>query len=129
MAYNDVEEIYNKAIKAIEKHNLYFIEDIVAYLPISKPTFYEYFPLGSNELNELKELLNNNRITGKVKMRKNWMASENATLQMGLYKLIATKEERQKLSQTHQDITTKGEKVETTVINLGNGINPDEATT
>lgn len=129
MTYNDKAALFEKAKKAIVDNNLYFIEDIVAYIAIAKSTFYDYYPIGSNESNELKELLEVNRINGKVKMRKNWLASENATLQIGLYKLIGTTEERKKLSQTHQDITTKGNKVETIVVNLGQGVKPDETTT
>ena len=123
MAYN-TEELYNTAIRYINEKNLYFVEDIVAYLGISKATFYDHFPNDSNDLNYLKELLNSNRVDAKVKMRKNWIDSENATLQMGLYKLIATDEERQKLSQSHIDHTTKGEQIN--VISLGNGVNPNE---
>ena len=53
MAY-DKDKLYNQAVKAIEEHNLFFIEDIVAFISCSKPTFYEYFPVDSNELNNLK---------------------------------------------------------------------------
>lgn len=113
MTYNDIDDIYEKAAKAIKENNLYFIEDIVAYIPIAKSTFYDYYPIGSDKSNELKELLNQNRIEGKVKMRKNWMDSENATLQMGLYKLIASTDERKRLSQTYQDHTTNGKELST----------------
>jgi hypothetical protein len=105
MAYV-TDELLEKALQAIKKHNLFFIEDVVAYLPCSKPTFYEH---KLNESNELKELLEINKVNTKVKMRKKWLESENATLQMGLMKLIARGEERKKLSQTYTDVTTKGE--------------------
>ena len=111
MAYN-TEELYNLSIRHIEEKSLFFVEDVVAYLGISKATFYDHFPNDSNDLNYLKELLNSNRVSAKVKMRKNWLDSENATLQMGLYKLIATDEERQNLSQSHIDHTTKGKELD-----------------
>lgn len=117
MAY-DKEELFKKSIKAIKDNSLYFIEDISAYTGASKTTLYDLFPLDSNEMNDLKAELNKNRITAKVKMRKNWIGSDNATLQMGLYKLIATKEERQNLSQSHHDITTKGDKIEVATVDL-----------
>jgi hypothetical protein len=60
MAYDKV-KIFEQAKEMIVKHKLFFVEDIVAFLPISKHTFYEYFPIGSNEVNELKELLKTNR--------------------------------------------------------------------
>ena len=60
MAY-DRKKIFKQAKEAITKHKLIFVDDIVAFLPISKITFYMFFPLGSNESNELKELLVQNR--------------------------------------------------------------------
>lgn len=41
MAYK-TEELEKTAIKAIKEHKLYFIEDVIAFLPCSKPTFYEH---------------------------------------------------------------------------------------
>ena len=61
MAYNK-KKIHEQAIEAINKNNLFFIEDVVAFLPISKSTFYDYFPIDSNELNDIKELLEQNKI-------------------------------------------------------------------
>ena len=56
MAYNKT-EIFETAKKKIVEHKLFFVEDIVAFLPISKKTFYEYFPVESDESNELKNYL------------------------------------------------------------------------
>lgn len=109
MAYNDVEKIYAKALSVIKEHSLYFIEDVVAYLPISKPTFYEYFKVDSDEFNEIKEALDNNRVNTKVKMRKKWEESDNATLQIGLMKLISTDEEAHRLNGTKQEHKLSGE--------------------
>jgi hypothetical protein len=97
MAY-DRSKIFEQAKEVIVKHKLFFIEDIVAYLPIAKKTFYEYFPIDSNESNELKELLEQNRVTLKVSMRSKWYTSNAPALQMALMKLIATPEELKKLS-------------------------------
>jgi hypothetical protein len=76
------------------------VEDIVAFLPCAKPTFYDFFPPESNELNELKALLETNRTTLKVSMRSKWYTSNAPALQMALMKLIATPEELKKLSMT-----------------------------
>jgi len=100
MAY-DRKKIFEQAKEVTVKNKLFFIEDIVAFLPISKTTFYEYFPIESNETNELKELLEEQRITIKTSMRSKWYKSENATLQVSLMKLICTDDERKKLSMTH----------------------------
>ena len=108
MAY-DRNKIFEQAKEMIVKHKLFFIEDIVAFLPISKPTFYDYFKPDSNEINELKELLEQNRVTLKVSMRSKWYTSNAPALQMALMKLIATPEELRKLSMNHQ-VTEEVEK-------------------
>jgi hypothetical protein len=105
----DKQKIFEQAKDAINKNKLFFIEDIVAFLPISKPTFYDYFKVGSNEFNELKEMLDNNRIEVKSSMRKKWYDSENATLQMALMKIICTDDERKRLSMTHVESSVKVE--------------------
>jgi hypothetical protein len=97
MAY-DKNKIFEQAKEVIVKHKLFFIEDIVAFLPCAKPTFYDFFPPDSNELNELKALLETNRTTLKVSMRSKWYTSNAPALQMALMKLIATPEELRKLS-------------------------------
>lgn len=42
MAY-DREKIFQQAKEVIVKHKLFFVEDIVAFLPCAKPTFYDFF--------------------------------------------------------------------------------------
>lgn len=106
MAY-DKQKIYEQAKEVIVKHKLFFIEDIVAFLPIAKKTFYEFFPVDSNESNELKELLNLNRTELKVSMRSKWYKSNAPALQMALMKLIASPEELKRLSMTYTDNETK----------------------
>lgn len=125
MAY-DRAEIFEKAKQQVQEHSLYFIEDVVAFLPISKPTFYEFFPVDSNEFNDIKELLDNNKISTKVKLRKKLGEGDKAAEILALYKLIATEEERRALSMQHVDHTTKGEQIN--VISLGTGIKPNEPT-
>lgn len=104
MAY-DKKKIFEQAREMIIKHKLFFIEDIVAFLPIAKKTFYEYYPIDSDESNELKEMLDKNKIEIKSSMRSKWYKSDAPALQMGLMKLICTDEERRMLSMTHNDIT------------------------
>jgi len=98
----------------IVKHKLFFVEDIVSFLPCAKPTFYDMFPPDSNQLNELKELLEVNRTTLKVSMRSKWYTSNAPALQMALMKLIATPEELRKLSMNH----TVQEEVEKPIFKL-----------
>jgi hypothetical protein len=126
MAHNR-NKIFKQAKEVIVKNNLFFIEDIVAYLPISKQTFYQFFPIDSDEIDELKDLLNQNRVEIKVSMRSKWYKSENATLQLALMKLIGTDEEAHRLNGSSQkiDATTNGKDINT-IINLGSGVKPDE---
>ena len=102
MAY-DKQVVFEQAKKAITENSLYFIEDIVAFIPISKPTFYEYYPLDSNELNELKGLLEQNKISMKVKLRKKLSEGEKAAEILALYKLICSDDERKALQMVYSE--------------------------
>ena len=102
MAY-DRKKIFEQAKEMIVEHKLFFVEDIVAFLPCSKPTFYDFFPPDSNELNDLKELLEQNRTELKVSMRSKWYKSNAPALQMALMKLIATPEELKRLSMQYNE--------------------------
>ena len=118
MAYDKV-KIFNQAKEVIVKNKLFFIEDIVAFLPCNKTTFYDFFPTESNELNELKEMLETNRTELKVSMRSKWYKSNAPALQMALMKLIATDDELRKLSMNHTDVTSAGNKIENSpIINI-----------
>ena len=94
MAY-DKQKIFEQAKEMIVKHKLFFIDDIIAFLPIAKSTFYEW---KMEQSDELKALLEKNRIELKVSMRSKWYTSNAPALQMALMKLIATPEELRKLS-------------------------------
>lgn len=100
MAY-DKKKIFEQAKEAIVKNKLFFIDDIIAYLPCSRSTFYEW---EMEKSDELKELLNQNRTTLKVSLRSKWYTSNAPALQMALMKLIASPEELRKLSMTHTAI-------------------------
>jgi hypothetical protein len=108
MAY-DRNKVFEQAKEVIVKHKLFFVDDIVAFLPCSKQTFYDFFPVNSDQLDELKGLLEINRTTLKVSMRSKWYTSNAPALQMALMKLIATPEELRKLSMNHQ-VTEETEK-------------------
>jgi len=110
MAY-DKAKIYEQAKEVTVKNKLFFIEDIVAFLPCNKTTFYEFFPIESNESNELKRLLEINRTELKVGLRSKWYKSNAPALQMALMKLICSDEERKMLSMNHTDITTNGKDI------------------
>lgn len=105
------DKLFEQALKIAKEKRLIFVEEVIAYLPISKPTFYDYYPKDSNDFNELKRVINDNKIDIKQGLREKWYESDNATLQMALYKLTAREEERKKLAMSYVDNTTKGEKI------------------
>ena len=115
MAHNK-EKMYNKALAAAKKKGVYFIEDIIAMIPISKPTFYDFFKVNSNEFNTIRDILDENKINTKVKIREKLAAGNKAPELTALYKLLATDDERRKLSSQYIDHTTKGKEVKAPTI-------------
>src|SRR5690554_7851121 len=111
MAY-DRKKIYNQAIDAIKENNLFFIEDIIAFIPCNKDTFYRFFPKGSDEYDTLKRLLEDNKVRTKSSIRAKLFKSQKAAELLALYRLICTPEEHQKLNQQYIDHTSKGEKMQ-----------------
>lgn len=97
MAYNK-EELIKTALDAINKNKLFFIDDVVSYLPCSRATFYN---LELDKLDDIKEALTKVKTEIKVSMRSKWYKSDNPTLQMGLMKLIASPDELKQLSMQH----------------------------
>jgi|DEB0MinimDraft_6_1074348.scaffolds.fasta_scaffold28640_3 hypothetical protein len=112
MAY-DKKKLYEQAVEIIkdESKGVIFIEEVVAYLPCTKSTFYDHFPIDSDESNALKELIESNKVKAKSKIRKVLSKSEKAAELLALYRLIATTEEHQKLNQSYIDHTSKGKEM------------------
>ena len=102
MAYK-TEDLFNTAIEQIKKHKLFFIEDIIAFLPCRKSTFYEHFPNDSDYYKKMFEELERNRTELKVSMRSKWYKSNSPALQLALMKLICTDEERKKLAMQYSE--------------------------
>ena len=89
------EKILQKAIKVAKDKKLFFMHYVTAYLPISNSTFYEW---KFDKSEELKDILEENTILKKTKMLTKWEDTNNATLQIALFKLLATDEEREILA-------------------------------
>jgi hypothetical protein len=104
MAY-DKKELEKKALIAIEKHKLMFLEHIIAFLPCSKPTFYD---LKLNESNAIKKAVEEMRISKKTKMLSNWIDSETPSLQIAAMKMISEEHEAHRLNGTRQEIKHDG---------------------
>ena len=103
MAY-DKKELFERAKAIIKKDDsIVFAEDIICELGISNATFYVHFEKDSEEINTIKELLQENKTKTKRQLRKNWKDKESsASLQIALYKLIGTAEEREILNPPKQ---------------------------
>lgn len=120
------DDLYNKAMQVLENDKeIVFIEDLVSFLPCVKSSFYKHFPIDSNEMNNFKEIIENNKINQKRQLRKKWFDNDNATLQLALYKLIATNDERERLQTNYNktDVTSQGESIN--IISLGSGTKPE----
>lgn len=111
MAYK-TSDLKNQALKAIEKHKLFFVEDVIAFLPCTKPTFYDHFPSESNDYKEIAEALTKNKVEVKTSLRSKWYKSNSAPLQLALYKLIANPDEHKALQMQYNDHTSGGEKID-----------------
>ena len=108
MAY-DKRKLYQQAVDAIEKHNLFFIEDIVAFIPCSKPTFYSYFTVDSDEFNAIRELLEINIIKTKSSIRGKLYKNGNFADLAFLYRQLCSNDERKNVSTTYQETKHSGE--------------------
>lgn len=111
MAY-DRKKLEQQALEAIKQHNLTFITDVVAYIPITRATYYD---MGFDKSDTLKDAIEENKLKTKNNLKAKWYKSQNATLQLALYKLISSDDERKKLSQAYTDITTDGDKIQNTL--------------
>jgi hypothetical protein len=109
MAY-DKEVIIKQAIEEINSRKLTTIEELVAFLPISSATFYNW---ELEKLEAIKEPLFKMKVLAKKAMKNKWYGSENPTLQLAWFKLHASPEELSALSMNK--VEHSGE-VTTTVI-------------
>ena len=105
MAYG-IKKMIALSLEVIEKHKLVFSDDIFAYVPFSRATFYNK---ELEKLDAIKDALYANKVKMKQGMKAKWYKSENATLQVALYKLIGTDEEAHRLNGSHQKIDQKSE--------------------
>ena len=101
MAYSR-KKLQEEAIKAIKKNDLKFIEEVVECLPCSKNTFYQH---KLHEEDAISELLWENKVRLKAKLRKKWENSDNFNAEKHLYLLVGTEEERDILNSKPVQIT------------------------
>lgn len=99
------EELVKKALKIIDgEHKPKFYDDLACLLGICRSSFYNH-QLDKHE--DIKEGILKNKIMEKMRLRKKWSDSDNATLQISNYKLLANKDELDRLSRQNVEIGKK----------------------
>ncbi len=101
-------ELYDKAVKVITENNLFFFDDVIAFLPCDRATFYRRFPPDSPEHKDMLDKMELNRVRTKSSIRHKLYTMDNPTAQLALYRMLATPEERKAISLTYTDVTTNG---------------------
>jgi hypothetical protein len=96
MAYNK-EELEKQILKAIEENELTFFNEIPLYIAPTLSTLYEW---EFEKSEAIKNLLEQNKVRQKSKMRRKWRESDNPALQIAAFKLLADDEEMKKLTMT-----------------------------
>ena len=92
----DKDDLIDKALKAIKKEKyIVFIQDLMAFLPCSRATFYS---LELDKIDTIKEALEQNKVNLKIKLRTKWAEEGNATTEIALYKLIGSEEEGDRIN-------------------------------
>lgn len=100
------EEILQQLITAIEREECTSLDEASLFVPCTRASLYNW---GFDKMDEVKEAIQTQRIKAKSGMRKNWRKSDNATLQVAAYKLMATDEELEKLTVNNNNNRNSGE--------------------
>ena len=78
-------------------------DELCLRLPCSRSTVYNH---ALDKMDDIKELLEGKKLKVKEHLKGKWFKSDNPTLQIGLYKLLATDEEYLRLANAKQEIQT-----------------------
>lgn len=101
------EQYENDIVDCIKEDNIYTQNMIFSfYSGIARS---HYFELKLHESDYIKNALDNNKNRTKHSLLDKWYNSDNASLQIGLFKILATDEELRKLSM--QTIESKNDNV------------------
>ena len=101
----EYKKLVNDCLSLISDYKLLFINDLIALLPFSKSTFYVY---GLDKSDAIKDAIESNRTMIKQKLRAKWYESTTPTLQIALYKILATPEECKAMSSSSKEAKTDG---------------------
>ena len=116
----DKKKAEEEIIKIIQDNGVLKISHIFNYYKkITRATFYNW---GFDKLDSIKEGIEGNQESAKQIMIHKWISSDNATLQIAAFRLLADKEEHQKLNQSYIDHSNKDgtlRQVEVTIVKDG----------
>lgn len=104
----DPKEMLEQAKEVAKSKKLFFTEEIFSFTDFSQSTFYYHFPKGSEELEEIKRIIGDNKIEVKTYIRRNFALSDDFKKQLVAYKLAASEEELRKLQQHYVDHQNDG---------------------
>lgn len=111
MAYFKKEKLFQQALDICKKGGCTCLEDVIALMPCSKPTFYKIFKVDGEEMEQIKDALAVSKRKVLVSIRSKLYKSENPTALLALYKMLCTPEERDAISSSKADITTNGKDI------------------
>lgn len=93
------EKYETEITECIKKYRIMFISHIFGfYTDLKKAQFYN---LGLDKSDLIQEAITQNRSKACGVLVNKWIASDNATLQIAGYRLVATEEERMALNQEY----------------------------
>ncbi len=93
-------------LEVIKKHNLFVIRDIFAfYTGCCRATFYE---LDLDKSESILKALDDNKVKTCQSLKQKWFKSKSASLQIALFKLLASEEDRKAIVMNYADFTSNG---------------------
>ena len=103
----DRNELIKRALKLIPEEECVTMEETWLMLGISKQTAYNH---GLDQLDEIKAAVHEQKIKRKRKLRRNWVNSDNATLQIAEFKLCSDDAELARLNtqKVNADVNVTG---------------------
>lgn len=96
------EKIFDEVMKAIDKYQLLYVNDIPACVSCSRSYFLHNIYENEEYKEQIEESIAKQRINAKISIRKKWRDSEQFPQQMAVYKLCSTEEELHALSMSHK---------------------------
>lgn len=93
-----------------DNDDIIWISDLCALIPMSTPSFYDFFPKGTDEFNTIKAILEKNRIALNkftTKILKNQAENESTTAAIYLNKISQSKEQKEHMQELKEQETTE----------------------